>query len=314
MIYNFFSIFSFMSKICFVFSPQNSINKNLFRKYIEDNEVVRNQFEISNKLCQKFKLKSSVLDFVFEKEKTIKKDKSLIQNLSLFTFQVGIFNYLTKVKKVKPNILTSFSFGEYALLYSSGVLDFKSIFEIIILREKTLQKSQKGFLIACFENFKKLEKIKKNICCKSSNNQTLIFSKDKLELKKIQNILKEEKIKYLILKDINYCFHSKNLEKVSNEIKESLDKNLVYNSPKINFFSWVLNKKISKENFDKLLIQKIITDEVKTKINFIKQIKKLSKENKIFIEIGGLSITTNFCLDILNGDKFKCDFFENLIN
>ena len=209
MIYNFFSVFSFMSNICFVFSPQNSVNKDLFRKYIKENEVVRNQFENSNKLCQKFKLKSSVLDFVFEKEKTIKKDKSLIQNLSLFTFQVGIFNYLTKVKKVKPNILTSFSFGEYALLYSSGILDFKRIFEIIILREKILEKSQKGFLIACFENFKKLEKIKENICCKSSNNQTLIFSKDKLELKKIQNILKEEKIKYLILKRYKLLFSLK---------------------------------------------------------------------------------------------------------
>ena len=175
-----------MPNICFVFSPQNSINKNLFRKYIEDNEVVRNQFEISNKLCQKFKLKSSVLDFVFEKEETIKKDKSLIQNLSLFTFQVGIFNYLTKVKKVKPNILTSFSFGEYALLYSSGVLDFKRIFEIIVLREKTLQKSQKGFLIACFENFKKLEKIKKIFAVKVQIIKLLFSLKINLNLKKFK--------------------------------------------------------------------------------------------------------------------------------
>jgi acyl transferase domain-containing protein len=174
-----------------------------------------------------------------------------VESLALFTFSVAMSHKLAE-EGVRPQALTGHSFGEFAGLVVSGILDFETGLSCVLSREKCLgERNKAGFMVAVNTSELKIRELlpqtKIHISNVNSLTQTVISTTWE-HLQEIESTLKESEIKYKRLASPQ-PFHSPLLEDFASELLlPSLDTHLV-TAPRTPFFSGVETSDTEKLKF-----------------------------------------------------------------
>lgn len=199
------------SRKCFLFPGQGSAYPEMMKDLLNI-DFIKEKFNISDELAKRNNL-GQVSNYILNPKDINNEELHIIRNLALYTLEVSLFDYLIIEKKIKPEILTGHSFGEYSVLVCSGVISFEDMFEIILFREKTLPKpNQAGYMMAIKIGIEELEKIKLKtkfeISNINSNRQVVISVDNKENLKNICEEIEKLDLKSTILESVPQPYHS----------------------------------------------------------------------------------------------------------
>jgi acyl carrier protein len=179
------------------------------------------------------------------------------------------------------------------------------------------KKNEMGYMAAINSNKSYVEKILTKgsyiISNINSLNQTVI-SLQKKNIVEIEKVLERSHIKWKIL-DVPQPYHTDLLDSVRIKLENYLKKtNIKIKSPDIAFYSSVIKETVTKRNLTKNKIIKILSSQITTPVNFVKQIKDIQKKGyDNFIEIGPKNILSGFIKNILRGKCFVGHISDYLI-
>lgn len=291
------------SRRCFIFPGQGAAFPGMIKDEYFNFKTIQGKFLLANSLAKKFNL-LKISNYILNPDKLKKETVPVTANLALFTTELAFFDILIS-SKITPKIITGHSFGEYAALVASGIMTFEEMFNIVYYRDIFCPPANSlGFMVAINADVKKIEQIlaKNDYYISNINSpQQTVISAPKNSIAEIAQILESEKIKYKILYNIPQPYHSPYLKDVKNKIEQLLlNKKFSFRKPEIPLFSSVLNKLIDKNNFKKEDIIKILTNQIITPVNFIKQIKSINNLGYFnFLEIGPKKLFSTFVENIM---------------
>ncbi len=273
-------------KNCFVLPGQGSMFPGMGRGF-EDDSTFQHFFSIADLVCKKAHFPRPSR-YVFTPNSLTLEELEAVESLALFTFSVAMSHKLAE-EGVRPQALTGHSFGEFAGLVVSGILDFETGLSCVLSREKCLgERNKAGFMVAVNTSELKIRELlpqkKTHISNVNSLTQTVISTTWE-HLQEIESTLKESEIKYKRLASPQ-PFHSPLLEDFASELLlPSLDTHLV-TAPRIPFFSGVEKKWVATEEDVHLLLPKILENQLTRPIDFRHQLDRLSSYCTHFIEVG----------------------------
>lgn len=297
------------SNYCFIFSAQNSAYPGMFKEYME-NSFFKKYFNIVDEFALKLGLKEPSL--YIKNFDLIKDDKNIfiIKNLALFAVEVSLFHYLFTEKKVIPKILTGHSFGEYATLVCSGIIDFEFMVEFIYTRDLLcFELKSFGNLIAVNSSVKGINSLDKSDFEISNINglNQIIIGVESLNLENVKKKLENAKLKFTVLDNVLFPYHSSYLNNVKIKLDNFLsNRDLDFSKPRIEIYSSVYNCFINSKNFDSNLIKKILINQIVENVDFVNQIENIFESKaKTFVELGPKLIFSNLTRKILKDKDFK---------
>lgn len=292
-----------------VFSGQGAALPGMFKNELEAFPEFINLFNLADSFAAKHDL-PPISSYILNPEKIVPAQLPIVRSLCLFVSQVSLFRGFQK-NRMPINFLTAHSFGEYGALVAAEVISFEDMFEIIALREKSCPPANRlGYMIAVNAPLAViLEKIPADLYfisnINSPNQLTISTKPDNLE--KLKIALKTARLGHKVLTDVAQPYHTP----LMNPVKEIIQKHLELSSysispPKISFFSSVLKKLLTSENFNREEIKKSISDQIVESVDFPAQIRALYALGSInFVELSAQQICSLFIRDILIGEKIK---------
>lgn len=316
------------------FHGQSTSYPGMFKKEYDLSVNFKKNFDIGDALFKEsFQNKNfSISDFIFDPQNIDKEMLPMMQNLALFVSEISLAEDFIESKR-SPKWITAHSFGEYAALVVSGIMSFNDAFRVVLHREKISRYSNKdGYLVAAVASYKDLEAIiaeeKKNgdsnklidmisnihISNINSNNQTVMAISPQY-VGDVVRFLKQKGIVAKVLDNVPCPYHSPLLNDLAARMKEFvMNEKFNYSKPVIDVFSSVLQKFITKDNFSKELVDKILSNQLISPVNYINQIESLHQSGCYnFCEIGPKEMLGTFIQDILNTKEFKNVFISKLL-
>ena len=113
----------------------------------EDDSTFQHFFSIADLVCKKAHFPRPSR-YVFTPNSLTLEELEAVESLALFTFSVAMSHKLAE-EGVRPQALTGHSFGEFAGLVVSGILDFETGLSCVLSREKCLgERNKAGFMVA----------------------------------------------------------------------------------------------------------------------------------------------------------------------
>ncbi|MBT7608723.1 MAG: KR domain-containing protein [Bacteriovoracaceae bacterium] len=235
---------------------------------------------------------------------------SKLHSLSLVIIQCAKFNYLQSIG-FKINLVTAFSFGEYAALFSIGCISFDDIIKIVAKREMLCPPPNKiGYMIMLRgkpEDLpEELNKIKFYISNKNTNDH-FVLSCGPLEKDQIINQLNGTNFSPYLLDNVHQPYHSPLMEDVSYNFLDYLKKeNFQFKEPIIPYFSGVTKEIIDRDNFNPKKILALLANQIVTPVDFPNQINSIAKNKTYtFLEVGPGQFCTSCVKRILNDNNYK---------
>ena len=255
-----------------------------------------NNFEIVKKIYEeaddklKYKISKVILEGPEDKLK-------LTQNTqpAILTVSYAIFSVLKKEYNFNFNTTKFFaghSLGEYSALVCSESLEFNDALFLLFERGKSMQEAVplgKGSMIAVLgskieELNNLIKELKTKGVCEIANDNSegqIIVSGDIESINSLQNILKENKKKFIPL-NVSAPFHCSLMTSAAAKMKDKIY-STVFKKPIIDI---VCNVTSQPEN-DPENIKKLLVDQICSTVRWRESIIYMSKENVTdFIEIG----------------------------
>ncbi|NBX75671.1 MAG: SDR family NAD(P)-dependent oxidoreductase [Proteobacteria bacterium] len=308
-------------KTCFVFPGQGAMFPGMGRGFEED-PTFQHFFSIADIQCEKagFPRPSH---YAFSPHLLMLEELEAVESLALFTFCVAMSHKLAK-EGVRPQAVTGHSFGEFAGLVVSGILDFESGLSCVLSRESALEERNKaGFMIAVNTNETKIKEIlpRQKFYVSNINSPTQVVISTKWDqLREIEGTLKKSDIKYKRLASPQ-PFHSPLLESTKSRLVPPSFRAHLITAPRIPFYSgvqrkWLINEKEVQSELN-LILQRQLTQP----IDFKNQVEELSILSGRFIEVGPRSflvplikenllhkkVTVSWCGDLLKPSEKKAE-------
>lgn len=245
------------------------------------------------------KIDEDIKDMSFYGElETISKTKNT-QRI-LLAFQIAITEVLLE-HGIKPKVLMGLSLGEYSALWTSKVLDFKDVMEIIRLRSKYMAEVEdeiESKMIAVFsDDIKLLEEICKNVSNEEgiieiSNVNTkgqIVISGEESKVLEAEKLLEKHKIRYMAI-NTSGAFHTSYMDEVSLKLEEEFKKMEINQEtiPVIYNYLGDYNKKNKS-------IETIMSKQVNNRVLFKGSLEKMLEEDlDLIIEIGHKNVIRGF--------------------
>jgi [acyl-carrier-protein] S-malonyltransferase len=214
---------------------------------------------------------------------------------AILTVSYSIFSVLKKEFNFdfsSTKFLAGHSLGEYSALVCSESLNFNDALYLLFERGKSMQEAVpigKGSMIAILglqiEEIKNLiNKIKINGTCEIANDNAVgqtIVSGDTLSMNSLQEILKENKKKFIPL-NVSAPFHCSLMTPAANIMENKINSSN-FKKPKFNIVCNVTSK--NENNPDE--IKKLLVKQICSPVRWRESIIYMAKNNVInFIEIG----------------------------
>jgi [acyl-carrier-protein] S-malonyltransferase len=300
--------------IAILFPGQGSQIVGMGSEFYNEFDIVKEIFEEANNIL-KFDIKKIILEGPQSELNLTKYTQPAI-----FTVSYSIFTVLKKKFNFKMDNVKYFaghSLGEYSALVCSNSITFQDALHLLHERGKAMQEAvplgQGGMLailgIDVEELEKNIKKIKIEEACEIANDNAdgqIIVSGDIKSINSLKDILKNEKIKSIML-PVSAPFHC-SLMKSASEIMSSKLEKVIFKKPEYKIISNVTSEPENDPNKIKdLLIQQIYT-----KVRWRESILNMIKNDvHNFIEIGPGKVLSGLIKRI---DR-KCNYFNiNSIN
>ena len=261
------------------------MGKDLYNKY----NLVQNLFKEADDILG-FSLSNLILNGP-------KDQLDLTENTqpAIFLVSYSIFKLIKEEFKInlnKANFFAGHSLGEYSALALAGSLSFSDTLKILKTRGNAMQKSVPkgvgGMVAVLGSEIKKIENIieenKAKYECYIANDNSagqIVLSGNIEDLEKIMNDLKSANIKNIKL-PVSAPFHCKLMNKATLVMKKEIAK-LNFKEPKNTLISNVTGKEISNSNELKNLLVEQIESRVRWRESVLLMINKGITQ---FIEIG----------------------------
>lgn len=280
----------------FLFGGQGAAAPGMFRDLFLKHKSFQELFKTADQICASYKIPATSR-LIIEANKTLDQYSTTERSVALFVTQVAVTEILIK-KGLKSHAFTGHSFGEYAALTCSGILEFEQALNLIINRENSKFKNQLGFMFAVKTDLLKIKEIQNQCSFEISNinsdDQIVISVLPTLELE-LRKIFKSQKIPHIKI-DTEYPYHSSYITPAVEDYIEYIDKTeLNIKAPHTPFISSVTHEMITKDNFNYKKIISILKNQMFFQVNFVHQIE-VANENKFyhFIEIGPHKLLAEF--------------------
>lgn len=214
--------------------------------------------------------------------------KTLYCQPSVFGISLICWNYFCNKTEITPYCLAGHSLGEYTALCASNVFSIEEGFYIVKKRAEIMNEiSEKvdGTLLAIIGvSIKEIKEIIKNYDVEISNINSytqIVIGGKKDELEKLNNCLKERRIKGIFLK-VSGPFHTRFMKDGVELLKREIEK-IEFRNPKFPVF---LNFSAEK-TLDKEEIKEGILKQLYSPVRWLEIIENMKNEGiSCFIEIG----------------------------
>jgi len=245
-------------------------------------------------------------DYIFNEIENLDSISISEKNIALLTLQVGLFKLLNALG-IQPAVLTGHSFGEYACLICSGVLQFEDAIDILISRDNEEFLNNLGEMLAVRCSYEQLLQLPNDdlfhISNINSNHQCVISTKPQ-HVKDVVKLFKSSAIACIRL-NIKYPYHCSLLEPALISFNKFIDaSSYKAHLPLVPVLSSVNQAFIPMNKFSDEDLKTHLKNQMRNPVNFLKQIQILEQNAYInFIEIGPSKTLTDFISDIDNGKK-----------
>ncbi|MDC0524745.1 ACP S-malonyltransferase [Pelagibacteraceae bacterium] len=185
------------------------------------------------------------------------------------------------------------SLGEYSALVCAGSLDFKDAIYLLHERGKAMQEAvpvgQGNMLAVLGKSINEINELinlrsnKKGVCEIANDNADgqVIISGDKDNIQSLQLLLKEKKIKSILLK-VSAPFHCSLMKPAAKKMVEKINNTKFNNSP----FK-IVNNVTAKPETDLKIIKKLLIEQIYSTVKWRESIINISHQGvNNFIEIG----------------------------
>ena len=275
--------------IAILFPGQGSQIVGMGSEFYNNFEIVKKIFKEADEKLN-YKISKIILDGPEDQLKLTQNTQPAILTVSYAIFSVLKKEYNFDFKSTK--FFAGHSLGEYSALVSSNSLKFEDAISLLFERGKSMQEAVpvgKGKMIAVLGS--KIEELNnliqqtksKGVCEIANDNaegQTII-SGDAESINSLQNILKENKKKFIPL-NVSAPFHCSLMSPAAKKMQDKINST---NFEKPNF-DIVCNVTSKPENNPES-IKKLLVEQICSTVRWRESLINMSKENVTnFIEIG----------------------------
>ena len=265
-------------------SQSGGMCSDLYKKY----KIVRDTFEKADETL-KFKISKLILEGPEEELKLTQNTQPSILTVSYSIIKVLTEEFKLDLRKIK--FYAGHSLGEYSALLSANSINFEDALKLLFLRGKYMQEAVPvgtGQMLAVLNTpLSSLEKILKetNLTeCEIANDNSdgqVILSGKLNKINELQSVLKEKKIKNIIL-PVSAPFHCSLMRPAAEKMKIEIEK-INFKKPDVDIISNVTAKTISDTN----IIKELLETQIYTKVRWRETINYMIKNGVThFIEIG----------------------------
>ncbi|MFA5542370.1 MAG: ACP S-malonyltransferase [Bacilli bacterium] len=274
-----------------IFSGQGSqypmMGYNIYNKY----EYVREMYDKASLI-----LGYDITKICFTENEYL--NQTIYTQPAMLITEISIYEVLKREYNINPEILSGFSLGEYAALYTSKTFSFEDIFKIINLRAKSMHEDSlhhSGMMVAViglsYNQVTAACNMVTGVYVANYNTENqIIISLLKEKLDEITSILKSMGAKRIIPLNVSGAFHSPFMKNSSDKVYELLS-NIDISTLQTNV---LLNVDACEANI--ISLKEKMRDQIIKPVLFHNIIQKLISDYSldIIIEIGPGNVLTNF--------------------
>ena len=287
-------------KPVFIFNGQGSQWIGMGRELIEKEKIFRDAIEEIDELFKPL-AGWSISEELKADESNSRLAETQVAQPAIFALQVSLANFL-RSRGVVPKATAGHSVGEIAAAYIAGIYTLEDAVKIIYHRSRVMQKATgigKMAAIDLSEDELKQRLTKMNIPLDIGAVNTYdsaVVSGDSETVISLVETLKADGVRCKLL-DVNYAFHSRQMDSFLSEIKTSLA-DIKPQKQEIPFYSTVTGKEHEGEQLD----AEYWTGNVRGCVRFADTIRELAGKNfNLFVELGPHPVLRHY-LDKLTGE------------
>ncbi len=272
-----------------LFPGQGSQIVGMGSEFYKNFDIVKKIFEEADKKL-KFKISELILNGPESSLKLTQNTQPAILTVSYSIFKVLVNEFNFKLEEVK--YFAGHSLGEYSALLCSNSIKFSDAIYLLHERGKAMQEAVpvgKGSMLAVLNleteqirNY--ISKIDNKEVCEIANDNAdgqVIVSGDKNSIENLQNLLKKDKKKSIVL-PVSAPFHCSLMKSAADKMKEKIF-SVSFEKPS----KEIITNVTATPELDPKKIQNLLVEQIYSKVRWRESILFMESKNiKEYIEIG----------------------------
>lgn len=297
------------SKKCFVFPGQSAAVPEMGRDDYARHELIQKRFAVADALAAQLGVTAPSL-YIESPGRVPAEEISAVQCLALFTMSVALFELLL-VNNEKPALLTSHSFGEYALLVASGIASFEDMFAIVLERDRVCPPAgTAGMMIAVSGAVDEVRKALGSgpaVIANVNSLQQTVLSVSKEASADLIASLKKAKLALRVLESIPQPYHSALLADAATRLSQFVQlRKVKFSPPHTPIISSVTGQLVTADNFTADLPVKLISQQLTAPVDFVAQLNAaINFGTRNFVELAHHKVCTTWIKDTLKDTAAK---------
>lgn len=294
--------------IAFVFTGQGASYKSMSLELYRDVPIFRQQIRQLDSLARSLGF-PSFLPAVDGSHHQDHEHPAVVTQLALVSVEIALVKYWASLG-VQPDIVMGHSLGEYAAIYTAGVLTASDVLHVVGHRAQLLQDKCRSGSHCMMAVRASLEQIREStagktltIACINSPSSTVLSGMTD-EVEEVAVVLETAGFRCVKL-PVTFAFHSDQMDPILDELEASCKTGICFQEPKLPVVSPLLGKVIFD---DKTLGANYLRRATRDTVDFVSALENAQKvsavsDDTIWIEIGPHPVCLAFVKSMLANSR-----------
>ena len=274
----------------FVLPGQGSSFPGMFANELTRIAQFRNIFRLADQLAAFFDL-LPISNYILNPAILPPEKIHIYRNCALYCVEVASVQYLLD-KGLRASAATGHSFGECASLVASAILDFETMFSVVVHRNLACPPANElGSMIALTGTEDKINQVLSipgvYLANRNSLKQMVIAVSTEAKGSAVQ-CLRKLRLPHIPLTQLPQPYHSPLMEPYRHKIAERLKSlKLKPATPQFDVYSWVSHSWIDASNYQSIDYVDLLSRQITEPVDFVDQILKVRERGAVsFYEVG----------------------------